>query len=111
MAKKYFITTASHLVPVQGIMAGGVSLYEMEDSQFKELCDKQNPASFHVLTKEEYEAQKKMVSLSGLPTESAQTQPLHAQPAEEDKTAEEEDVLKVSKVKAPEAPNQKKGKS
>ena len=50
MGKKYFVTTASHLVPAQGMRASGKTLYEMEDKEFDALCEKQKPANFFVLT-------------------------------------------------------------
>ena len=99
MGKKYFVTTASHLVPAQGMRASGKTLYEMEDKEFDALCEKQNPASFHVLTKEEFEAEKKMISTPGSETSSQPTQPPPAQPAEEAEVTEAE-ALKVSKVKS-----------
>ena len=99
MAKKYFVTTASHLVPAQGIRGSGKTLYEMESKEFDALCEKQNPASFFVLTKEEYETEKKMISSAGSETSSQPTQPPLAQPAEEAEVTEAE-ALKVSKVKS-----------
>jgi hypothetical protein len=111
MAKKYFVTMNSHLVSEPGISASrGSWLYEMDGKEVDELV-KKHPGSFTILTKEEYEAEKKMISSSGSVIESASTPPPNAPPAEEEVKAEEEDVLKVSKVKAPEAPKQKKGKS
>tara|TARA_B100001094_G_C18023173_1_gene716205 strand:+ start:150 stop:473 length:324 start_codon:yes stop_codon:yes gene_type:complete len=106
MAKIYFVTTASHLVPVEGILSDGVMLYEMEEKDFKKLS---SPGSFHELTKSEYDAEKKMASSKGFLIGSEQIQQPPAQAAEEDKLDESE-ILKVSKVKAPEKPQKKKGK-
>ena len=111
MAKKYIVTASPGAVPTEGFHAGGgVYLYELEDSVLAGLQEKY-PTAFSVVSKKEYDEGKKKISSSGSVIESASTPPQNAPPAEEEVKVEEEDVLKVSKVKAPEAPKKKKGKS
>tara|TARA_R100000808_G_C2153203_1_gene163237 strand:- start:5429 stop:5764 length:336 start_codon:yes stop_codon:yes gene_type:complete len=111
MAKKYFVTMASHLISEPGISASrGSWLYEMEGEKVDELV-KNHPGSLTILTKEEYDAEKKMMFSSGSATGSQLTQPPPAPPAEEDVEVTEAEALKVSKVKEPEKKSNKKGKS
>ena len=111
MAKKYIVTASPGAVPAEGYHAGGgVYLYELDESILAGL-QKKYPTTFSVVDKKEYDEGKKKILSSGSVIESASTPPPNAPPVEEEVKAEEEDVLKVSKVKAPEAPKQKKGKS
>jgi hypothetical protein len=111
MAKKYIVTASPGVVPTEGYHAGGgVFLYELEENVLAGLQEKY-PSAFDVVDKKEYDEGKKKILSSGSVIESASTPPLNAPPAEEEAKVEEEDVLKVSKVKAPEAPKKKKGKS
>ena len=112
MAKKYFVTTNPDIVPVSGFAIGRDSfMYEMEASEFESMAKQYNSGTFVILTKEEFDAEKKSQSSGGLPTELTQIQPPLAPPVEQEEV-EEEEVLKVSKVKAPEPPAKpKKGKS
>ena len=103
---------ASHLVSEPGISASrGSWLYDMEGKEVDELV-KKHPGSFTILTKEEYESEKKMMSSSGSATGSQLTQPPPAPPAEEEEVeVTEAEALKVGKVKEPEKKSKKKGKS
>ena len=99
MARKYFATMASHLVPVQGISASrGSWLYDMEGKEVDELV-KKHPGTFTVLSKDEFETEKKMMSSSGSVTGSQPPEQPPAQPAEEAEVTEAE-ALKVSKVES-----------
>ena len=73
---------------------------------------KKHPGNFTILTKAEYEAEKKMMFSSGSVTGSQPTQPPPAPPAEEEAEVTEAEALKVGKVKEPEKKSkEKKGKS
>tara|TARA_Y100001973_G_C5027400_1_gene246279 strand:- start:297 stop:635 length:339 start_codon:yes stop_codon:yes gene_type:complete len=112
MAKKYIVTASPGVVPAGGYhVGGGVYVFELEEKVLSDL-QKKYPTAFDVVSKEEYEDTKKKTSLPSSVIESAPTQPPSAPPAEEKSKPEEEEVLKVTKVKAPETPAKpKKGKS
>ena len=111
MAKKYIVTASPAVVPVEGYHVGGsVYVFELEDKVFADL-HKQYPTAFTEVNNEEYEETKKNTSSPSSVIPSAQTQPPSAPPAEEDSKVEVEEALKVTKVKAPEAPKKKKGKA
>jgi len=110
MAKKYIVTASPGVLPSEGYHAGGgVYLYELEESILAGLQEKY-PTAFAVVGKKEYDEAKKKILSSGSVIESASIAPPNAPPAEEEVKVEEEEVLKVSKVKAPEAPKKKKKK-
>tara|TARA_Y100000004_G_scaffold196480_1_gene266623 strand:+ start:6999 stop:7334 length:336 start_codon:yes stop_codon:yes gene_type:complete len=111
MAKKYIVTASPGVVPAGGYhVGGGVYVFELEDKVLADL-QKQYPTAFDVVSKEEYEETKKKTSSPSSVIESAPTQPPSAPPAEEESKVEVEEALKVTKVKAPEAPKKKKGKA
>ena len=109
MATKYIVTASPGVVPANGFhVGGGVYAFELEENVLGSLL-KKYPTAFDVVNKKEYEETKKKTLSPGSVVESAPTPPQSAPPAEEKSKPEEEEVLKVSKVKAPEAPK-KKGK-
>ena len=110
--KKYIVTASSAVVPGEGFhVGGGVYIFELEADTLDALA-KQYPTAFTEVPKSEFDETKKKTSSAGSVTGSALTQPESAPPAEEKSKPEEEEVLKVTKVKAPETPvKPKKGKS
>ena len=110
MAKKYIVTASSAVVPGEGFhVGGGVYVFELEADVLACLV-KKYPTAFTEVPKAEFDETKKKTFSTGSVIGSAPTQLKSAPPAEEKSKVEEDEVLKVSKVKAPEKPQKKKGK-